>query len=191
MPPFRIVAIRPVYEGWGRFMTARVALADGQLADRQVEDHGAAVCVLAYDPGRRIALLVRQPRTAALYAAGVPDMLEAMAGRLEGDAPADNEARREAFEEGGLELGPLEHIVTAWSSPEVSTERVALYLATYTRADRAAQGGGLAEEHESVEPVEMALSDLARLADAGQLFDTKTLVLVLALRLRQPTLFDK
>jgi 8-oxo-dGTP pyrophosphatase MutT (NUDIX family) len=118
-------------------------------------------------------------------------MLEAMAGRLEGDAPADNEARREAFEEGGLELGPLEHVVTAWSSPEVSTERVSLYLATYTRADRATQGGGLAEEHESVEPVEMALSDLARLADTGRLVDMKTLVLVLALRLRQPTLFDK
>ena len=191
MSSFRIVAIRPVHEGWGRFMTARVALPDGRLADRQIEDHGTSVCVLAYDPGRRVALLVRQPRTAAFYAAGVPDMLEAMAGRLEGDARADDEARREALEEGGLELGPLEHVVTSWSSPEVSTERVSLYLAAYTRADRAAQGGGLAEEHESVEPVEMALADLARLADAGQLVDMKTLVVVLALRLRQPTLFDE
>jgi hypothetical protein len=99
MSSFRIVAIRPVHEGWGRFMTARVALPDGRLADRQIEDHGTSVCVLAYDPGRRVALLVRQPRTAAFYAAGVPDMLEAMAGRLEGDARADDEARREALEE--------------------------------------------------------------------------------------------
>jgi hypothetical protein len=37
----------------------------------------------------------------------------------------------------------------------------------------------------------MALVDLARLADAGQLVDMKTLLLVLALRLRQPTLFDE
>ena len=189
MLPFRIVAIRPVHEGWGRFMTAKIVLPDGEVADRQIEDHGTSVCVLGYDPGRRVALLVRQPRTAALYAAGVPDMLEATAGRLEGDAPADDEARREALEEGGLELGPLEHVVTAWSSPEVSTERVSLYLAAYTGADRAAQGGGLAEEHENVEPVEMALADLARLADAGRLVDMKTLLLVLALRLRQPALF--
>jgi hypothetical protein len=82
-------------------------------------------------------------------------------------------------------------VVTSWSSPELSTERVALYLATYIRADRAGQGGGLVEEHESVEPTEVALVDLARLADAGQLVDMKTLLLVLALRLRQPTLFDE
>src|SRR3712207_9048373 len=130
MSPFRIVAIRPVYEGWGRFMTARVTLPDGQLADRQIEDHGTSVCVLAYDPGRRVALLVRQPRTAALYAVGVPDMLEAIAGRLEGDAPAD-EARREVREEGGLELGPLGHVVTGWAAPEVSAERGGPHPACY------------------------------------------------------------
>ena len=172
-------------------MAAKVALPDGHVADRQIEDHGTGVSVLPFDPERRVALLVRQPRTAAHFAEGAPDMLEAIAGRVEGNEPAPNEARREAQEEAGLILGLLEHVVTAWSSPEVSTERASLYLASYTQADRATQGGGLAAEHENVTPVEVSLANLARMADTGQLVDMKTMLLVQTLRLRRPTLFSE
>lgn len=185
----RIVALRTLYEGWGRFLVARVALPDGHIADRQIEDHGIGVAVLAYDPDRRVALLVRQPRTSALFAEGVPEMLEVMAGRLEDGAAPEDEARREAGEEAGLSLGALEPVVTAWSSPEVSTERVALYVAAYTGADRSGAGGGLAEEHEAVRPEEVPLDHLARMADAGELVDMKTFALVQTLRLRRPSLF--
>jgi len=191
MSAFRILSIRTVHEGWSRFMTAKVVLPDGHVADRQIEDHGTGVSVLPFDPERRVALLVRQPRTAAHFAEGVPDMLEAIAGRVEGDEPIPDEARREAQEEAGLILGLLEHVVTAWSSPEVSTERASLYLASYTQADRATQGGGLAAEHENVTPVEVSLANLARMADAGQLVDMKTMLLVQTLRLRRPTLFSE
>jgi 8-oxo-dGTP pyrophosphatase MutT (NUDIX family) len=106
MSAFRILSIRPVHDGWSRFMTAKVVLPDGHVADRQIEDHGTAVSVLPFDRERRVALLVRQPRTAAFFAEGVPDMVEAIAGRLESDK-APNEARREAQEEAGLNLGLL------------------------------------------------------------------------------------
>jgi nudix-type nucleoside diphosphatase (YffH/AdpP family) len=188
MSAFRILSIRPVHDGWSRFMTAKVVLPDGHVADRQIEDHGTAVSVLPFDRERRVALLVRQPRTAAFFAEGVPDMVEAIAGRLESDK-APNEARREAQEEAGLNLGLLEHVVTAWTSPEVSTERASLYLAPYTQADRATQGGGLEAEHESVTPIELPLAELARMAGAGQIVDLKTMLLVQTLRLRQPMLF--
>ncbi len=191
MPAFRILSIRTVHEGWSRFMTARVALPGGHVADRQIEDHGTGVGVLPYDPERRVALLVRQPRTAAHFAEGVPEMLEAIAGRLEGNEAPPEEARREAAEEAGLSLGELEPVVTAWASPEISTERTSLFLAPYTQADRATQGGGLAEEHESVTPVEVPLADLAHMADAGQLVDMKTMLLVQTLRLRHPVLFGE
>ncbi|MFL5531052.1 MAG: NUDIX domain-containing protein [Gemmatimonadales bacterium] len=189
MSAFRILAIRTVHEGWSRFLTAKAALPDGHVADRQIEDHGTGVGVLPYDPERRVGLLVRQPRTAAHFAEGVPEMLETIAGRLEGDEPPPAEARREAEEEAGLNLGELEHVVTAWASPEISTERTSLFLASYTQADRAKEGGGLAEEHECVTPVEVPLADLARMADTGQLIDMKTMLLVQTLRLRQPALF--
>jgi len=79
---FGIVSVRPVYQGWGRFMTAKVRLPDGTLADRQIEDHGASVAVLPYDAERRVALLVRQSRTAATFASAgqAEELLEAVAG---------------------------------------------------------------------------------------------------------------
>jgi hypothetical protein len=59
---------------------------------------------------------------------------------------------------------------------------LAHYRAGATLAARSA-------EDQAVEVVEMALDDLARSADNGQLDDVKTLLLVQTLRLRQPGLF--
>ena len=58
MLPFRIVAIRPVHEGWGRFMTAKVVLPDGEAADRQIEDHGTC-----WKPWRADWKAMHQPAT--------------------------------------------------------------------------------------------------------------------------------
>ena len=134
------------------------------------------------------ALLVRQLRAPVFLTTGKQSELEAIAGMIdEGDASLT--ARREAKEEAGLELGDLERVTDAWSSPGMSTERVALFLARYRAADRVSAGGGLAEEHEEIEVVEMPLSALAVLADRGELTDMKTLALVQTLRLRRPFLF--
>lgn len=183
-----ITGVRPVHEGWSRFMIATVRLANGKLVEREVEDHGRAVGVLPYDAERGTALLVRQLRTPPLMAEGLSEMLEAIAGLQEAKDPATC-ARREAFEEVGLRLGALESVVTAWSMPGISTERISLFLAPYSPTDRVGEGGGLAEENESITIVEMSLTDLAVMADAGALTDLKTLLLVQTLRLRRPELF--
>ncbi len=188
---FSIVSVRPIYQGWGRFMTAQVRLPDGTVADRQIEDHGTSVAVLPYDIERKVALLVRQPRTAATFASGVEaeEMLEAIAGRLEEGGHDTEEARREAQEEAGVELIELERVASVWSSPEVSTERVSLFLAAYTERDRRSAGGGLVAEGETITVEELALPDLAAMADAGRLSDMKTMLLIQTLRLKQPNLF--
>jgi len=45
-----IVNLEIKYRGWARFLVADVRLPDGQTIRREIEDHGAAVAVLAYDP---------------------------------------------------------------------------------------------------------------------------------------------
>ena len=114
--------------------------------------------------------------------------LEAIAGIVETADPKEC-GRREAFEEAGIRLKSMEHVGTTWTMPGVSTERMHLYLALYREADREGPGGGLAEEHEHTQPVEVALRELAAQADAGQLGDMKTALLVQTLRLRRPDLF--
>ena len=121
-------------------------------------------------------------------AAGLLSTLEAPAGRLEGHDPAVC-AAREAMEECGVALGPLDPVATAWAMPAVSTERIHLFLAPYQVADRIGPGGGLAEEGESVEVEVLTLDELAPRADTGELPDMKTMLLVLALRHRRPDLF--
>lgn len=97
--------------------------------------------------------------------------------------------RREAIEETGLELGPLERVACAWSTPGLSTERMEIFLAAYCEADRTGGGDGLDEEQENIKAVELPLSELARMADDGRLEDLKTLFLVQTLRLKRPELF--
>ena len=186
----RVLSVRTVHEGWGRFLVARLRLCDGSEIEREVEDHGVAVAVLPYDPERREALLVRQLRSPALLAAGLATMLEAPAGRLEGPAPAAC-AAREAREECGVVLGALESVGESWAMPAVSTERIHLFLAPYQASDRAGPGGGLAHEGEDITVEVLALDALADMADKGLLNDMKTALLVYALRHRRPNLFTR
>ncbi|KMO16855.1 NUDIX domain-containing protein [Methylobacterium platani] len=186
--PPRIEGTRTVYEGWARYLVAEVRMPDGRRIGREVEDHGPAVAVLPYDPERRVALLVRQFRTPPCFVDGTASLLEAPAGLREEDDP-EACARREAFEEVGLRLSRLEPAGRVWSLPGLSTERMDLFLAAYARTDREGAGGGLPEENESIEVVEVALADLAAMADRGEVDDMKTLCLVQTLRLRHPALF--
>jgi nudix-type nucleoside diphosphatase (YffH/AdpP family) len=183
-----IIDEKVLYEGWGRLLALRIRLPDGQVIKREVEDHGNAICVLPYDPERRVAVLVRQFRAPAFYAADEPDMLEAPAGLLEEDDPTDC-ARREAMEEVGLALGTLEPAGAIWSMPGVSTEQMHLFLAPFAAGDRTGEGGGVAGEHENITVCEVTLADLAAMADDARLKDLKTLALVQTLRLRRPDLF--
>lgn len=181
---------RLVHDGWARFLVAEVTMADGTRITREIEDHGRAVSVLPYDPERRVAVLVSQFRAPIFFAEGPPDLIETPAGILDEGDPEEG-ARREAYEETGLVLGALERVVSAWSAPGISTERMDLFLAAYAASDRSGPGGGLAEEHEAITVHEIGLDDLAARSERGEVTDMKTLLLVFALRLRHPELFSR
>lgn len=177
-----------VHDGWAKYSVLRVRLPDGQTARRELEEHGPAVAVLPYDADCCTALLVGQFRAPVLAAAGEVTLMEAIAGLTDGEAP-DEAARREALEETGVQLKGLEPIGTVWTMPGLSTERMHLYLAPYTRSDRVEEGGGAHGEHENITVLELPLHELAAMADSGALADMKTLALVQTLRLKRPELF--
>jgi 8-oxo-dGTP pyrophosphatase MutT (NUDIX family) len=115
---------------------------------------------------------------------------EACAGMIsEAGQDAEAAARREAYEELGVRLASMDLVSRVWSTPGVSSERVSLFVARYTSADRVGAGGGLEGEHEGITVVERPLAALAAAADRGYIEDGKLLSLVLALRLRCPELF--
>jgi 8-oxo-dGTP pyrophosphatase MutT (NUDIX family) len=57
-----IVSIKTQFKGWASFSLAAIRLPNGQVVEREIEDHGAAVAVLAFDPERKMAILVQQFR---------------------------------------------------------------------------------------------------------------------------------
>jgi nudix-type nucleoside diphosphatase (YffH/AdpP family) len=185
----RLLDTKTIYQGWGRFMMLTVRLTNGAVVERQLEDHGGAAAVLPYDAERRVALLARMPRVAALFVGEDPLLVEACAGIVDPGETEETCARREAMEELGVRLDGLEPVGRGFTGPGSCTETMALYLAPYAAADRIGKGGGLASENEEIEVLEWPLKDLARQSEAGELRDIKTLTLVLALRVRRPELF--
>jgi len=184
----KVVNVRPVYEGWAKVSIATVQSDRGGTFERLMEDHGRGVCVLPYDPERKLAMLVRQFRAPVFTTAGRTELLEAVAGLTDGEPP-ERAMLREAFEETGLRLRQLDHVATVWTMPGISTERMDLYLARYDASDRAGRGGGNTGEHEEIIVEEVPLSALAPMVDDGRIDDMKTFCLVQTLRLRRPELF--
>jgi nudix-type nucleoside diphosphatase (YffH/AdpP family) len=182
-----LIATETIYEGFAKLLRARFRVGKEEIA-REVEDHGDAVAVLPYDPERRVALFVSLSRAPVIVSGTLDQFIEAPAGLLEDEQPAET-AKRELLEEAGLRVTELDHVGHVWSSPGISTERMHLFLARYSRADRTGEGGGLAEEHEDITVSEVALRELGRKLDQGEIADMKTLALLLLLRARQPELF--
>jgi nudix-type nucleoside diphosphatase (YffH/AdpP family) len=176
-----------VYSGWCWLDRVALRMPDGGIEERHIEHHGHAVAVLPYDPERRVALLVRQPR-ATVIAAGAPALIEVPAGRIESDHPPDC-ARREVMEEGGIRLQELQDVGLIWSMPALSMETVRLFLAEYRNPDRIGRGGGAEQENEGIEAFELPLHRLGNLLSLGEIRDAKTVILVQRLMIDQPVLF--
>jgi nudix-type nucleoside diphosphatase (YffH/AdpP family) len=185
----RIVATTPIYEGWNKLDVVTVEATDrhGELhrRDREVIDHGDAGVVLAVDPERRVAIMVRQWR-APLIAAGLdPFLLEACAGLLDPGESPEEATRREAEEEIGLEVRELRYVGSVLPSAGTLTERMHLHIAEVSSEDRIEGGGGNAHEGEDIEVVEVPLAQLFAMARRGAIEDAKTLILVQRLMIEE------
>lgn len=188
MTEYRINEIGTLYEGWRKLLKFTVQMPDGRTMVREVLNSGDAAAVLPYDLERRTVILVRQFRAPVMHVEGHPDFLEAVAGLLDGDEP-EACARRETMEEAGLRVERLEPLGHFWSAPGITTERLHLFLAPYTAADRVGEGGGLAHEHEDIEVLEVGFDELTKLVASNAIADMKTMILVQALQMKHPKAF--
>ena len=162
--------------------------SDGRWVTEQREtyDRGNGATLLPYDTARRTVLLTRQFRY-PVYVNGHPDglLLEAAAGLLDDDSPEDA-VRREVEEELGITVGEVEHVFDVFMSPGSVTERLHFYAAPYVPADRTGHGGGIEEEGEDIEVVELPFDEALQMVDDGRIADAKTVMLLQWAALRGP-----
>lgn len=105
--------------------TERFRFADGKEVARDKVWHPGAVGIIAIDDEH--LWLTRQPREAA----GMSASLEIPAGKLDvEDEPPLETAKRELAEEIGRQAATWEQVLSFFTSPGFSDERVVLYLAS-------------------------------------------------------------
>ncbi len=183
--------VQVVSDGWGvlRLTTFDQHRRDGhwQTRTRETYDRGNGAVILPYDAERRTVLLTRQFRYPA-YVNGHPDgmLIEAAAGQIDPGEDAATTMRRETGEELGVELGEMQHLFHAFVSPGAATERQDFFAAPYTPASRVGAGGGLPEEGEDIEVLELPFTEALAMTTNGDIVDAKTIVLLQWAALRGP-----
>lgn len=129
-------------------------------------------------------ILTRQLRAPVLFNKEAPSLIECCAGNLDGSPPtsadamaeAERSARREAEEETGWRVDTIRHLFTLYVSPGVSSEK--LYFFVGICNERIGSGGGLADEGEAIETLEVTLAQAWTMVTAGEIQDMKTVLLL-------------
>jgi nudix-type nucleoside diphosphatase (YffH/AdpP family) len=147
-----------------------------QTQKREIFDRGHAAALLPYNLATRTVVLTRQFRLPA-YLAGHDDLLiEAAAGMLDDETP-EKRIRAEAEEEIGYRLHDVRKVFEAFMSPGAVTEKLHFFVAEYDAAMRIS-GGGLAEEGEDIEVVELPIDAALAMIPDGRIVDAKTIMLL-------------
>ncbi|MEO6633128.1 MAG: NUDIX domain-containing protein, partial [Mucilaginibacter sp.] len=125
------------------------------VQNREAYDRGNGATILLYNKEKQTVILTRQFRMPT-FINGNPSgyLIEACAGLLDSDN-AEDCIRRETEEETGFKITHVEKIFEAYMSPGSVTEILYFFVAKYTKEMKVTEGGGLEEESENIEVLEL------------------------------------
>lgn len=138
-------------------------------------ERGESVAVLIYVEDQDSFVLVRQFRFAVYEAGGEGWIDEIVAGILDEDDPLEC-AKRECIEETGYDIRRFESIGSIFVSPGATTERIHIYLGYCKASDKKYPGGGLSEEHEDIQVIELDRAEALQNLINGNYNDAKTIL---------------
>lgn len=183
----RVLGEQVLSNNWGLVKKTTIELlrrnGEWQRQVRETYDRGDGAGVLLYHRERRTVILTRQFRF-PVYAHGEAGyLIEVVAGKLDGDHPVTT-ARKEAEEESGYRIHDVELVMSAYMSPGSVTEKLSLFIAEYDADSRVSAGGGLMDEGEDIEVLELGIDAALGMIASGEIADAKTIMLLQHVRLK-------
>ncbi len=179
-----------LYKGFFTLHRAELAFeqfngAMSPTVTRLAIERGDAVAVLVHDSQRKKIILVKQFR----YPIYLTDpqqgwLLEVVAGTIEENHAPEETAVREVAEEIGYvaQKEQLRYLTTCCPSPGGLTERIHLYGLDVHAGQKKHAGGGLKEETEDIQVVELDYMQAFTMVETGAIRDAKTLICLLWLQ---------
>lgn len=145
---------------------------------REAYDRGNGAVILLYNKALKKVILTRQFRLPTFINGNETGMLiEACAGLLDNDNPEDC-IRRETEEETGYKVTHVQKIFEAYMSPGSVTEILHFFIAEYAANMKVSNGGGLEEEEENIEVLEIGIDQAMEMINTGEIKDAKTIMLL-------------
>ncbi|WP_345988003.1 GDP-mannose pyrophosphatase NudK [Chryseobacterium sp. PTM-20240506] len=155
-----------------------------EIQSREAYDRGNGATILLYNKNTNTVILTKQFRLPTFINGNSTGMLiEACAGLLDDDNPEDC-IRRETEEETGYQISRVEKVFESYMSPGSVTEILHFFIAEYSKEMKIADGGGLEEEGEDIEVLELSFGEALQMIDNGEIKDAKTIMLLQYLRVK-------
>lgn len=151
---------------------------------REVYFSSNGATVLLYNLDEGTIVLTRQFRMPA-YMNNHPTgmLIETCAGIVENDEDPSDGITREIEEETGYRVEKVKKVFELYSTPGSVAEMIHYYVAEYERHQKVGEGGGLDEEKEDIDVIELPFEDAYIKIQTGEIKDAKTIILLQYARL--------
>lgn len=145
---------------------------------REAYDRGNGATILLYNKINKNVILTRQFRLPTFLNGNETGMMiEACAGLLDKDN-AEDCIKRETEEETGYQVKDVRKIFEVYMSPGSVTEIVHFFVGEYTKDMKVNDGGGVADEQENIEVLELSFDKAYGMIASGEIKDAKTIMLL-------------
>jgi len=146
--------------------------------EREAYDRGNGATILLYNKQYKTVVLTRQFRIPTFINGNDTGyLIECCAGLLDQDN-AEDCIRRETEEETGFRIDQVEKVFEAYMSPGSVTELLYFFVAAYSSEMKLHCGGGLKEENEDIEVLELPFEKALGMIKSGEIKDGKTIMLL-------------
>lgn len=159
---------------------------DGRTANLTHEVYGKTdgVALLLFNKETKTVILTKQFRM-PMHVAGVNNgfSYEVCGGSIDDGESPEESVLREAKEEIGYDVLNLHKVTTLFLSPGLVKEQVYLYVGQYSNNSKIENGGGLDEENEEIDVLEVSINEAFKMIKNEVIVDARTILLLQYIRL--------